>query len=114
LYRDVWFKTQKFVGRYFGYGDLEGEDVWREGLGREEGWEFLKYMSGVSGKGGEEDGGWEEVLGGRAQREGVVMGVIARVLQDGCWDRLLFGAPEELERLLERHDKMYIRAEGEY
>jgi hypothetical protein len=114
LYRDVWFKTQNFVGRYFGYGDVEGEEVWREVLGREEGRGLLKAVARVSGKGGEGDGGWEEVLGGRAHREGVVLGVIARVLQDGCWDRLLFGAPEEVERLLETQDKMHIRAEGEY
>lgn len=113
LYQDVWFKTRNFVGRYFGYGDLEGEEVWREVLGREGGREFLEFVARVGGKGGECDGGWSELLGGRAQREGVVMGAIARVLQDGCWDRLLFGAPEGMETLLEQHDKMHIRAEGE-
>lgn len=109
LTSDVWFLVRRFAAEYFGYEDLgDGDDAWASVAGERE---LVMYVDKVA-RGWGTDGGWADVMGKRVQREAVVTGVIAKVLQDGVWDRLMFGAGKEVERHLNRQDKLEVKGEG--
>lgn len=118
LHVDVYANARRFVNMHFGYGDVpyleeededEGHSLWLEGGGFPK--EFLRYASLVA----RQDnllGGWEALLRNEKERTTMLCGIIARALEDGAWDRLLFGANEEQERLLDEMDAGTIRCEG--
>lgn len=115
LFVDVYAHARHFATRHFGGGDIvprpgaEGDSLWACGEGFGE--TFLSYASSVARQDGNA-GGWEAVLASRVERTAMVCGMLGRALEEGAWDRLLFGAGEEQGRLLEGLDRGTVRNEG--
>ncbi|OIW28076.1 hypothetical protein CONLIGDRAFT_646274 [Coniochaeta ligniaria NRRL 30616] len=118
LFVDVYAHARRFVEAHFGFGDIprnedEDEDeevdsLWLGGTGFTR--EFLTYASLVA----RQDNllaGWEALLRSETERKAMVSGIIAKALEDGAWDKLLFGASEEQKKLLEELDSGTVQCE---
>lgn len=117
LFVDVFAHARRFVNAHFGFGNIprreeedeEANSLWLEGGGFSK--EFLAYASLVA----RQDsllGGWEALLRSETQRTAMVCGIIAKALEDGAWDELLFGASEEQQRLLAELDLGTVQCDG--
>lgn len=122
LFVDVYAHVRRFASSHFGGGDIphpkeedEGEEksLWLEGGGGGFGKTFLAY-AGLVARQDNNLGGWEGVLRSQVERTAMVCGIVGKALEDGAWDRLLFGAGEKQERLLREMDIGTVRNEGMY
>lgn len=127
---DAWFETlfgavyaraRRFAEAHFGGGDVPGapedgevdDSLWAGEFGKE----FLAY-AGLAARQDNSDviggGAWEAVLRSGAERTALACGVVARALEDGAWDRLLFGATGAQRRVLDELDRGMIDCDGMY
>ena len=57
-------------------------------------------------------GGWDGLLLSRPRREYLVVGIIAKFLDNHVWESYLFGATEAQKKLLEAQDKLTAGLDG--
>jgi len=120
LFVDVYAQARRFSEGFFGGGDIPptGSSLWGFGRDKEKGKvvfgkAFLEYASLVSRQ-DSNLGGWEGVLRSDVERTAMVCGVVGKALEDGAWDRLLFGAGEGMERVLGSLDEGMVGCDGEF
>lgn len=121
---DAWFETlfgavyaraRRFAEAHFGGGDIPGaaevdDSLW---AGGKFGKEFLAHAGLVARQDNSNvAGGWEAVLRSGAERTALACGVVAWALEDGAWDRLLFGATGVQRRVLDELDRGMIKCDG--
>jgi hypothetical protein len=118
LFVDVYAHARRFAQAHFGFGDIprgeedgdeEVDSLWLEAGG------FTNECLAYAGLVARQDnllGGWEALLRSERERTAMVCGIIARALEHGAWDKLLFGASGEQQRLLGELDLGTIGCDG--
>jgi len=118
-FRTVWFemlfhglyaRVEDFAKDNFGQGDLSvaySGSPWVEGSSPV----FVNYASKIARK-DDRVGGWDGCLQNAVERQYLVMGVVAKVLDTKVFSELLFGADPKVKAFLAGFDELKIQEEG--
>ena len=117
LYTDLTIRMKALAGKYFEFGNIphppppppssSPSSPWLQGFSDD----FVRY-AGLTARQDNQRGGWDTLLLESATRRALVLGIIAKVLEAGVFDKLLFGASEAQQKMLETQDKATVEIEG--
>lgn len=74
--------------------------------------QFLHYAKDTTRK-DDCDGGWDRLLSDPLQRSYVVMGIVAKILDEHVFSNLLFGGEKHHQDALSQWDRIMMQEEGE-
>lgn len=112
LLADLFHRVSDFCRETFGQGPKEllasySASPWAARFSPQ----FVSFASQIARQ-DNHVGGWDHCLKDRDERTYLVMGIIAKILDENVFSELLFGVDEDSKRLLKTMDEQMLQEEG--